>query len=273
MTRPSTGRAKESKTLGLSGLTYAGAVEIQTTLRRRLVLEPRRGRVSVVAGADVAFTAGYERTIAGFVAFSWPKLEVIDVAVATVETTFPYVPGLLSFREIPALVAAWRRLSARPEVVFVDGQGVAHPRRFGLASHLGVLLDVATIGCAKSVLVGEFDEPGPARGARSWMTDAGERVGAALRTRDNVKPMYISPGHMMNFATAARMVLAAGRGYRLPEPTRAAHALVTAAKRRKRLVFTTETQRHREGQRRRSVGTTDFTRRGGEHGLTPIGHD
>jgi len=227
------GRAESGqkrKTLGSSGLTYADAVEIQQNLRSRVLLDPPGGRPSLVAGADVAFDKGRGVAVAGFVAFSWPDLEVVDVAAAAAPLAFPYVPGLLSFREIPALAAAYRRLAGRPEVIFCDGQGIAHPRRCGLASHLGVVLDTPTVGCAKSVLVGEFAEPAAERGARSDLIDDGEVVGAALRTRDGVKPVYVSPGHMMDLETAVALVLEAGRGYRLPEPTRAAHNLVTRVK-------------------------------------------
>ena len=220
----------EPKLLGTSGLTYADAVQIQLKLAGRVRLKPPRRRPSLVAGADVAFDKAGGAALAGLVLFSWPALEVVDVATARVELSFPYVPGLLSFREIPAVLAAYRRIAARPDVIFCDGQGIAHPRRFGLASHLGVILDIPTVGCAKSVLVGKFDEPGSKRGASSPMRDEGEVIGLALRTRDCVKPVYVSPGHMMDVETAARLVLEAGSGYRLPEPTRAAHNLVTRAK-------------------------------------------
>ncbi|MCD6404642.1 MAG: deoxyribonuclease V, partial [Planctomycetes bacterium] len=202
----------------------------QNTLRRRLVLAAPADRIGLVAGADVGFAAGGKTAIGGVVLFSWPSLEVVDVALAARPTRFPYIPGLLSFREIPVLAAAFGRLCGRPDVVFCDGQGLAHPRRLGLACHLGVVLGVATIGCAKSVLVGKFDEPGALRGALSVMRDSGEVVGAAVRTRDNVRPIYVSPGHMMDLDTAVDLVLAAGRGYRLPEPTRCAHNLVARAK-------------------------------------------
>ena len=164
------------------------------------------------------------------VLFSWPALEVVDVAVAVRDVDFPYIPGLLSFREIPALLAAYARLSARPDLIFCDGQGIAHPRRFGLASHLGVILDTPTIGCAKSVLVGEFKEPGASKGSYTPMHSENDRVGYALRTRDNVRPIYVSPGHLVDAETAVELTLNATRGYRLPEPTRAAHTLVALAK-------------------------------------------
>ncbi|MHC4712282.1 MAG: deoxyribonuclease V [Planctomycetota bacterium] len=211
-------------------LTYAQAVAIQNRLRERLVLETATTDFALVAGSDVAFTAARTRAVAGMVLFTWPDLEVVDIAVAVREVDFPYIPGLLSFREIPAILAAYRRLSARPDLIFCDGQGIAHPRRFGLASHLGVILDTPTVGCAKSVLTGEFREVGTKRGARSRMLVENDCVGYALRTRDNVRPMYVSPGHLIDAETAVTLALKATRGYRLPEPTRAAHNLVALAK-------------------------------------------
>ncbi len=238
------------KLLGRSGLTYAQAVDIQLRLAEQIVTSPparalsrhhsrswrggvpARRDISLVAGADVGYDKARGVAVGGMVLFSWPGLEVVDVAAAVAPLDFPYVPGLLSFREIPALELAYCRLAGRPDVIFCDGQGIAHPRRCGLASHLGVILAVATIGCAKSVLVGEYDEPGPARGEYSPMRHDGHVVGAALRTRDGVKPLYVSPGHMMDVETALELVLAAGSAYRLPEPTRAAHSLVARIKRR-----------------------------------------
>jgi len=214
-----------------AGITYAEAVDAQRRLARRVVPEFPHMKVRTVAGADVAFARDGRVAIAGFVAFSWPKLEIVDVSVAAAESTFPYIPGLLSFREIPVLAKAFKRLSARPDVLFCDAHGRAHPRRFGLASHLGVVLAMPTIGCAKSILVGEVARLGAKRGSSARIVDTGETVGKALRTRDNVKPLYVSTGNMMDIATAVRMVLAAARGYRIPEPTRQAHILVSAVKR------------------------------------------
>ena len=210
---------------------YHAAVDVQNLLRARLRLSCPARRVNTVAGADVAFAAGGKVAIAGFVVFTWPALERIDLALAAGKVAFPYIPGLLSFREIPVLCAAYRGLSVRPDVVFCDGQGYAHPRRFGLACHLGVVLGTPTIGCAKSILVGAYGRLGEGRGARSELVDDGEPVGVALRTRDGVEPMYISAGHMMDVGSACNMALTAGGGFRVPEPTRAAHALVTHAKR------------------------------------------
>lgn len=229
--RKGSGRStRHARGLGASTLSYERAVEIQNRLHEKLVLTPPTRPIRIVAGADVGFARDMTTAIAGMVLFSWPGLRVLDVSVALRPVDFPYVPGLLSFREIPVLLAAYRRLSGRPDVIFCDGQGIAHPRRFGLACHLGVVLDMPTVGCAKSVLVGEFREPGRRRGSKTRMRDAGECVGWALRTRENVKPMYVSPGHLMDLDAAGRLTLSAGRGYRVPEPTRAAHNLVARVK-------------------------------------------
>ena len=209
--------------------SYAEAVEMQMALRSRLVTSFPGNPVRTVAGADVAFM-GKDLAVAGVVLLSWPPLELVDIAIAVRRVDFPYIPGLLSFREIPVLLEAFRRLSRLPDVVFCDGQGRAHPRRFGLACHLGVILGVPTIGCAKSVLVGEYDIPGQTRGSHTALIHKGEEVGNVLRTRDRVEPMYISAGHMMDLGTAVEMALAAGRGFRVPEPTRRAHTLVAETK-------------------------------------------
>jgi deoxyribonuclease V len=224
------GHISESAPLGNSGITYREAIAIQERLRARLVLEAPDTPVRTVGGADVAFI-GETLAVAGVIVFAWPDLDVVDISVATREVDFPYVPGLLSFREVPVITAAFRKLSVRPDVLFCDGQGTAHPRRFGFACHVGVTLAVPTIGVAKSRLIGEAREPGACRGASTALMDRGELIGRVLRTRDGVKPLYISPGHLMDMPTAVRMVLAAGRGFRLPEPTRQADQLVARAKR------------------------------------------
>ena len=202
-------------------------------MARRGALPARRLRR--VAGADVAFerTAGGGVAIAGVVLFSYPDWRELQSATACRPLTFPYIPGLLSFREIPALLAALEGLRETPDLIFCDGQGYAHPRRFGLASHLGVLLDVPTIGCAKSRLIGEHEDPGRARGCWSPLLDAGERIGAALRTRAGSRPLYISVGHRLTLARAIRLTLEAcdpaGR-MRIPRPTQRADRLVAGIK-------------------------------------------
>jgi deoxyribonuclease V len=157
------------------------------------------------------------------VVLRFPELAVVESTVAEERVEFPYVPGFLSFREAPLLLAAWERLSLTPDLVVVDAQGIAHPRRLGLASHLGLFLDVPTIGCAKSVLCGRHGDPGEEPGASAFLLDNGEVIGAALRTKRGTKPVYVSIGHKVDLEAALRWVMACCHGYRLPEPTRLAH--------------------------------------------------
>ena len=154
---------------------------------------------------------------------SYPTLETVECRIASTEVTFPYVPGLLSFRETPVLVPVLESLILRPDVLLVDGQGIAHPRRFGIACHLGLLFDIPTIGCAKSRLTGKFEEPGRAKGSRAELKDGEEVIGAALRTRDGTKPIFVSIGHKVDLESALRIVLGCVGKYRIPEPTRRAH--------------------------------------------------
>jgi len=222
---------KQNETVsGMHGVTYSEAVAIQSRLREELKGWSAGRTVRTVAGADVAVAGDGTTGIAGFAAFSWPDLELIDLSIAVERVEFPYIPGLLSFREIPVLIEAYARLSVCPDVIFCDGQGRAHPRRFGLACHLGVVLNTATIGCAKSRLVGEAGDPGPLRGDWADLVDRGEVIGKVLRTRDNVRPLYVSAGHMMDVDRAVEMVLEANGGCRIPEPTRRAHMIVAQAK-------------------------------------------
>jgi deoxyribonuclease V len=169
----------------------------------------------------------------GLVLFDRTESMLLESCVVSLPASFPYVPGLLSFRELPVLLEAAAGLRTRPEVILVDGQGMAHPRRLGLATHLGLGLDLPTIGCGKSRLVGDTrGEPGGARGCRRLLYDRGEPVGVLLRTRANVKPMWVSPGHRMDIDSAARIALACTDGYRIPAPIRAAHLLVGEARRK-----------------------------------------
>jgi deoxyribonuclease V len=221
-------------------VTPAEARALQEKWRGRVV---RRGsldaaRIHRVAGADVAFQAAGRGgvAIAGVVLFSYPEWKELESAAAFRPLTFPYVPGLLSFREIPAILDALAGLREAPDVILCDGQGYAHPRRFGLASHLGVLLDVPSIGCAKSRLIGEHAEPGPSRGCWTPLMHQGERIGAAVRTRAGSRPMYISVGHRVSLAGAIRLALRAcdpsGRS-RIPRPTERADRYVAEIKRRR----------------------------------------
>jgi deoxyribonuclease V len=196
------------------------AIQIQKRLRDRVV---RKGKVvpRIVAGADVSYKGDVARAV--FVLMR--GLDVLEQVVVHESIPFPYIPGLLSFREIPPLLAAWRKVKTAPDVIIVDGQGIAHPRRLGIASHLGLVLDVPTIGCAKSRLCGEFEEPPLSRGAWSPLTHQGETVGAALRTRDRCNVVYVSTGHRISLESAISVVLACASRYRLPEPQRLADHL------------------------------------------------
>lgn len=183
-----------------------------------------------MAGLDCAFSRDGEQCIAGVVVWDVAAARVVEERIATRPLRFPYVPGLLSFREAPALLAVLRKLRSEPDALLFDGHGYAHPRRFGIACHVGLVADRPSAGCAKSRLVGEHGEPGPARGASRPLFDRGERIGSVLRTREGSRPVYASVGHRMDLATAERLVLACGAGYRLPEPTRLADRLVARAK-------------------------------------------
>jgi deoxyribonuclease V len=201
----------------------AEAKKIQLALAGNIIRSGKVSGVRYVAGVDISVNRWKRTGTAAVVVLRYPSLEVAEIQTFSASVTFPYVPGLLSFREIPLLIPAFEKLKIVPDLILVDGQGVAHPRRIGIASHLGLLLGIPTIGCAKSRLIGESKEPGPNRGAYSELTDGDEVIGAVLRTKDNVKPLYVSTGHMINLKSAVTWVLDCGNGYRLPEPTRLAH--------------------------------------------------
>ena len=208
-------------------VTVPEAVALQRELRDRLVLRPPPGFAPrLVGGADVSLDRDDPRGWAGIAVIDRSTMDTVDEATATAEISFPYVPGLLSFRELPILERVWERLRVRPDVLVFDGQGYAHPRRFGLACHGGVLFDVPSVGCAKTLLVGRHGALGEERGARAELVDRGEVVGVALRLRAGVKPVYVSPGHRMDVPTAVEVVLAVSAGFREPETTRRAHRLV-----------------------------------------------
>lgn len=175
-----------------------------------------------VAGIDAAYHGDARAAV---VVMSFPALVMVEQATATLPTAFPYVPGLLSFREIPVVLAALAKLTTQPDIVICDGQGYAHPRRFGLACHLGVLIDKPTIGCAKTHFIGDYVEPGPNMGDCSPLIDDGETIGMVVRTRPATKPVFVSIGHKVDLDTAVAIVLRCVRGYRLPETTRAADHL------------------------------------------------
>lgn len=205
-------------------LSVAEAMETQRRLASQVVCAGDPGEVRTVAGVDIAvFERGRRAPARGaVVVLNYPELELVEQAVVDAEVTFPYVPGLLSFRETPVLLEPLSRVR-KPDLLLVDGHGFAHPRRFGIACHLGLLLDMPAIGCAKSRLCGEHAEPGRKAGSQADLLDGGEVIGAVLRSRDGVKPVYVSVGHRIGLAEAVEWVLRCCRGLRLPEPTRLAH--------------------------------------------------
>lgn len=207
----------------------ARAQALQARLRRRVRTRGGPRRVALVAGADLAYRGDGTRAWAAVVLWSPRDGAVVETATASGRPSFPYVPGYLSFREGPLLLRAFGRLRHRPDLVLFDGQGIAHPRGIGLASHLGVLLDLPSVGCAKSRLVGEHGEPGPRRGDSTPLVLAGRRVGAVVRTRDGVKPLWVSPGHRIGTREAVRWTLACCRT-RVPEPIRLAELIVNCLK-------------------------------------------
>ena len=202
------------------------AMAIQRRLRSRLRLNGD-GPFATVAGIDVSYDDASKQMFAGVVVMSGDGREVLETATAALRARFPYIPGLLSFRETPAVIKAWTKLKALPDCLICDGHGLAHPRRFGLACHLGLLLGRPSIGCAKSLLVGTYRQPAKRRGSLEPLFDRGEQVGAVLRTRHGVAPIFVSQGDRVSLDAAVQTVLNTCTGYRLPEPTRRAHLLVT----------------------------------------------
>jgi deoxyribonuclease V len=199
----------------------AEAKEIQCQLRKRVLVEPLDRLPEVIAGIDVSIKE--KRARAGVVLCSYPKLVPLEVTTAEMPVSFPYMPGLLAFREGPVVLAALDLLDSRPDVLLFDAQGFAHPRRMGLATHLGILLDLPAVGCAKSRLCGAYTEPDEQKGSWSPLIDRDEEIGAVVRTRDRVRPVFVSVGHRVDLETAISLVLGCATRYRLPEPTRWAH--------------------------------------------------
>lgn len=206
-------------------LTPARARAVQEELAPRVVTEDRLGPIRRVAGADVAFRDGGRTAQAGACVLAYPSLDVLDTAVVRLPVTFPYVPGLLAFRELAPVVDALRRMPVRPDVIVCDGHGIAHPRRFGLACYVGLVTGIPTIGVAKSRFIGDHEMPGPGRGAWEILWHRGEAVGSVVRTRTGVRPVFVSPGHLVDQAAAREVALACVPRYRVPEPTRRADRL------------------------------------------------
>ncbi|TFG49574.1 MAG: deoxyribonuclease V [Candidatus Brocadiia bacterium] len=211
-------------------ISYAQAAALQKILDAKVRFTPIKKSPKLIAGLDCAFTRDGRNIIAAVVVLTFPNLEPVEHSIAVQKTTFPYIPGFLSFREAPACLEAVKKLNNTPDVFLIDGQGIAHPRRLGLASHLGLFLNKTTIGCAKSRLTGTFEQPQNEKGSNSPLKDNSETIGAVLRTRKNVKPLFISVGHKCALTDAINITLKCTTKYRLPEPTRLAHHLVTKHK-------------------------------------------
>jgi deoxyribonuclease V len=221
-------------------LTPQEAIALQTQLARRVIRKAdiQLQNLDTIAGVDTAYHQN--SACAAVVVFSLKDLIILEEVVAVQPARFPYIPGLLAFREGPVIIEALSRLKISPEVLMFDGQGIAHPRRFGLASHIGLLTGIPAIGCAKTRLIGEYQEPQRAKGSTAYLTDAGETIGAVVRTRTGVKPVFVSIGHRMDLDSCIRIVLESCRGYRLPEPLRRADHLS------RKEISTTKTPRARK---------------------------
>jgi deoxyribonuclease V len=212
--------------------TIEAAAAVQQRLREQVVLRPPPGFAPrLVAGLDVSMERDADECVAGVVVLSLPTLEVVDQATAVAPVPMPYVPGFLAFRELPAVAAAWDRLETRPDALIFDGQGIAHPRRFGIACYGGLLFGVPSIGCAKSILVGTHAPLGPERFASAPLVHRRETVGVAIRLRERTLPVFVSPGHLIDLETAVDVVRSVSAGFREPETTRRAHKLVNEVRR------------------------------------------
>lgn len=202
------------------------AIQIQNSLRSEVRIEKLTKEVKYIAGADISFEKFSNIVYAGFVVIKVKTLKVVASSSVITEAKFPYIPGLFSFRELPPLLEAWKKLEVEPDVVILDGQGIAHPRRFGIASHMGLLIDRPTIGCAKSILVGKYHDLAPTAGSTAPLKDKGEQVGVALRTKNKVNPVFVSVGHLIDLEDAIKVVMSTVLNYRIPAPTREAHLMV-----------------------------------------------
>ena len=212
--------------ISYKNITPQQAVELQTELRNQLQIQPLAKEITTIAGADISFNKYSTTVYAGIVVMQFPSLQVIETAGVVDEATFPYVPGLLAFREVPALSKAWEKLNIKPDVLVLDGHGIAHPRRMGIAAHFGVVMNTPTLGCAKSLLTGTYAEPANEAGSVSDLISKNELIGKVLRTKKNVKPVFISPGNLISMEQSLHISKQCVRKYRIPEPTRLAHNFV-----------------------------------------------
>ncbi len=204
-------------------VSFEEAIQIQEALKSRIVLKKTFSKVETIGGADVAYSKSENLLFGAIVVLSFPDMEILGTATCDGKTPFPYIPTLLSFREGPILIKTFQKLKIKPDVMVYDGQGIAHPRRMGLASHMGLWLDLPSIGCAKTPLLDEFVPPGPSRGSFEWIRREGKKVGAVLRTKEKVKPLFVSPGHRIDLSTSIHLILESCKGFRIPEPLRKAH--------------------------------------------------
>ena len=201
------------------------ALNIQETLKKKLVFKRIKKNIHLLAGADVSYSKNNRRLYAAVTVMTFPELNVVEEATVGGDMNFPYIPGLLSFREAPILARAFKKIKRVPDVVIFDGQGIAHPRGMGLASHMGLMLDIPSIGCAKSRLFGAYEKIGNTAGDFSFLKADGMIVGVALRTRTNTNPVFVSPGYKTDIPGCFETILNACRGYKIPEPIRQAHLL------------------------------------------------
>ncbi len=204
-------------------LSLNEARQLQLSLANSVSQEDEPGEPHFIAGIDVSAERALKKATAAVVVLSYPEMNLAETALFQGELNFPYIPGFLSFREAPLVLKACEKLSISPELIIVDGQGIAHPRRFGIASHLGLFLDTPTIGCAKSLLCGTCEMPAETAGSFSYLVDHGEVIGAALRTKAKISPVFVSVGHKVSLGSAISWVMKCCRGQRLPEPMRLAH--------------------------------------------------
>ena len=204
------------------------AIEIQKRFRNQIILRRTFSELRTVGGADIAYSKNGDLLYGAIAVLAFPEMEVLSIVTAPGRISFPYIPGLLSFREGPILLRVFRRLKIKPDLIIFDGQGIAHPRRFGLASHLGLWLDLPSIGCAKTSLLEEVRLPDPGKGNFDLLRRGKEEVGAVLRTRENVKPVFVSPGHRIDLMSSIEVILACCPKFRIPEPLRIAHQIAEA---------------------------------------------
>lgn len=232
----------EFNTLHAWDISPTEAVALQKKLASSVVLQPLPKECNLIAATDVSFDVGGETLFAAIVVLDRRDYSVVEEVTVQDKVTFPYVPGLLSFRELPILIKGFAQLQVKPDLVICDGQGIAHPRRLGIASHLGLWLNIPTIGSAKNILCGAYDEPENPKGSRSPIIHHKEVIGYALRSRDRVKPIYVSPGHLADLESSVTMVLSLTDKYRIPIPIRHVHNLSNAVRKESKLVTSFHSQ-------------------------------